>query len=64
MSVRWKNSRLDSRQPLIENLGSGNPRSLSKFATEQWNLFEAKGKLIFGAVPMRKEEVMRYVPKL
>lgn len=51
-------------QPVIENLGSGNPRSLRDFAVEQWDSFAATGKLIFGAVPMRKEEVMRYVPEL
>lgn len=49
---------------LFENVASGNPRSLADFAREQWKSFNAAGDLILGAVPMRPEEVMRYVPKL
>lgn len=51
-------------QPVVENLGSGNPRSLGAFAEEQWNAFSASGKLQLGAMPMRQNEVMRFVPKM
>lgn len=51
-------------QPIVENLGSGNPKSLAQFAEEQWASFSARGNLILGAVPMRPEEIMRYVPEI
>jgi nucleoside-diphosphate-sugar epimerase len=50
--------------PKFENLGSGNPQSLAKFAQEQWASFHATGKLKFGDIPMRSEEYLRYVPKM
>ena len=51
-------------EPLVENLGSGEPKALEQFAKEQWKSFGAKGQLKLGAMPMRKGEVMRYVPEL
>lgn len=50
--------------PKIENVASGNPKSLAQFAGEQWRAFGATGKLLLGEVPMRKEEVMSYVPEV
>lgn len=50
--------------PIIRNLGTGIPKSLKDFATECWNEFGAKGKLIPGAIQYRKDEIMRYVPDL
>ncbi|BDS06764.1 CDP-abequose synthase [Oceaniferula spumae] len=49
-------------EPVIENLGSGNPRSLIEFAKAEWHNLGATGKLLPGAVPMRANEVMRFVP--
>ena len=49
---------------MIKNLGSGKPISMKEFALEQWSQFGAKGKLKNGSVPYRKNEIMRYVPKL
>ena len=49
---------------MIKNLGSGKPISMKEFAHEQWSQFGAKGKLKLGSVPYRKNEIMRYVPKL
>ena len=46
----------------IKNIGTGIPISLLDFANEQWVKRESKGKLIPGALPYRKQEVMRYVP--
>jgi nucleoside-diphosphate-sugar epimerase len=51
-------------QPCIRNLGSGQPKTLRAFAEEQWAAANAKGRLILGAVPYRKNEVMRFVPQL
>jgi nucleoside-diphosphate-sugar epimerase len=50
--------------PVVENLGSGNPRSLIDFATQEWKKLKATGKLLPGAVPMRHNEVMRFVPEI
>ncbi len=50
--------------PEIENLGSGTPRSLEEFACAQWAELGATGKLLIGALPMRDNEIMRYVPEL
>lgn len=56
--------KLDSGVPVIKHVGSGQPRSLADFAESEWERFGATGKLVFGAVPMRKEEVLRYVPEI
>lgn len=55
---------LSPGHPVIENLGSGSPRSLAEFAREEWSRFGAKGELLLGKLPMRKNEVMRFVPLL
>lgn len=47
---------------IIKNIGRGTPTSLLEFANEQWSKRNSKGKLIPGALPYRKEEIMRYVP--
>ena len=48
----------------IENLASGNPISLKEFAEYWWAKWNASGKLLFGALPYRENEVMRFVPKI
>jgi nucleoside-diphosphate-sugar epimerase len=55
---------LCSGSPIIENVGSGQPRSLLQFATDEWKRLGATGKLLPGLVPIRPNEVMRYVPKI
>jgi UDP-glucose 4-epimerase len=50
--------------PLIENVGSGRPRTLLSFAQEEWEAAAATGRLLPGKIPMRASEVMRYVPEL
>ncbi len=47
----------------VGNIGSGQPKSLRDFALEWWGRWEAKGRLLFGALPYRANEVMRYVPQ-
>lgn len=48
--------------PFIDNVGTGRPQSLREFAEHWWKEWNAKGKLKFGEVPYRDNEVMRYVP--
>jgi nucleoside-diphosphate-sugar epimerase len=49
-------------EPRIRNVGTGHPQSVREFAEHWWQKFEARGKLLFGALPYRADEVMRYVP--
>lgn len=46
---------------LIENVGSGKGQSIIDFATEWWNRWEAKGKLLPGALEGRKLEAQRFL---
>lgn len=50
--------------PIIENVGSSHPQTLIAFAESEWIRFGATGSLLKGTVPMRKDEVMRFVPKV
>ena len=49
-------------EPLIKNIGTGNPQKLIDFAEYHWNNLSAKGKLLPGKIEYRDNEVMRYVP--
>ena len=48
----------------IQNMGSGKPKSILEFSNQIWKTFNAKGKLIPGALDYRKGEVMKYIPCL
>ena len=48
----------------IKNLGSGKSMSIYEFAKKVWIEKKAKGKLIKGSLPYRKNESMRSVPNL
>lgn len=48
----------------VENLASGTPQTLKEFAQYWWKEWSAKGDIKFGAIPYRKNEVMRFVPSL
>ena len=48
----------------IQNIGSGNPIALCKFAQFWWNNWNATGKLEIGKISYRNSEVMRYVPAI
>lgn len=50
--------------PLIANVGSGNPQSIHDFCTQCWSDWGAEGKLLFGSIPYRDGEVMRFVPEI
>lgn len=48
----------------IRNVGTGVPQTVRRFAEYWWSVWRAKGELQFGAVPYRKNEVMRFVPQI
>ena len=50
--------------PRICNLGSSRAQSVRQFAEYWWREFGARGKLLFGALPYRSDEVMRYVAQV
>ncbi len=49
-------------KPMIENIGTGQPKCLADFARAEWQRYGATGKLDIGKIPLRPNEVMRYVP--
>ena len=48
----------------IRHVGTGNPQTVKEFCEDCWRCWGASGKLIFGRLPYRKGEVMRYVPEI
>ena len=48
----------------LKNLGTGRPKSIKEFAEELWSKYSNGGELILGAIPYRKNEIMRYVPDI
>ena len=51
-------------EPLVQNVGSGDTQTLADFAEYWWRRWNATGRLLKGAMPYRRGEVMRYVPKI
>lgn len=49
---------------VTKNIGSGTPISLKEFVEKYWANNKTEGKLKFGALPYRKNEIMRYVPDI
>ena len=58
------NSDLKPSNPVIHNIGCGKPQTLKDFAEFWWEKWQAKGKLLIGAVPYQENEVKRYVPQI
>ena len=50
--------------PNVINSGSGVPRSIMNFVMENWQNLGAKGNILPGKLPYRKNEVFRYVPAI
>ncbi len=50
--------------PLVINIGSGNPISIIDFAKQEWQRLNAKGKLLNGSIPDRKNEANSFVPDI
>jgi nucleoside-diphosphate-sugar epimerase len=55
---------LEPGVPVVENVGTGRPRTLRDFAGEWWARWQGAGQLLPGAIPHRAGEVMRYVPEI
>jgi len=55
---------LSPGQAKVENLGTGQPQKVREFAEFWWKRWNAPGKLLFGSIPYRQNEIMRYVPEL
>lgn len=56
--------RSEAGSPVETSVASGRPQTLLEFASYWWSHWNAKGKLIPGAVPYRAGELMRLVPEL
>ncbi len=52
----------DPKLVQVFNLSTDNPISIRSFAEQCWLQWNANGQLLFGKVPYRTSEVMRYVP--
>ncbi len=53
-----------NNQIIVRNIGSGVPLKIREFAEKIWSEKKAKGNLLFGTIPYRYGEVMRYVPDI
>lgn len=50
--------------PIYKNIGIGKGQSIKQFAKFWWKKWKAPGKLKFGEVEYRKNEIMRFVPEI
>lgn len=50
--------------PIVENVGTGIGTKLRTFAQKIWSEKNATGKLLFGDLPYRRNEVMSYVAEI
>lgn len=57
-------SSLSAGVPSIIHVGTGNPETLHHFATSWWKHWNASGNILFGAIPYRNGEVMKYIPQI
>jgi nucleoside-diphosphate-sugar epimerase len=56
-----QNDQIEKVANKIVNVGSGYGTSLIDFANEWWKRWDAKGKILSGVLPYRKNEIMRCV---
>ena len=54
----------NSHEVSVYNLSSNNFLSIREFAVQEWSNCNAPGSLLFGALPYRENEVMKFVPGL
>ena len=59
-----KFSAIDYGNQITINIGSGISKSVAEFSRYWWNKFGSKAQLLIGSKPYRKNEIMRYVPKI
>lgn len=57
-------STVEAGLPEVRNIGTGKPQTLLEFSNYWWNQWNAKGKILPGAIPYRVNEIMRLVPEL
>lgn len=50
--------------PAVRQIGTGRPQTLRRFAEYWWQHWRAPGRLLFGQLPYREGEAMRYVPEV
>lgn len=53
-----------SAVPFVANIGTGEGSSLKAFAEKEWSNMAAQGRLLFGSLPDRSDQIERYVPDL
>ena len=46
------------------HIASGQPQKLCDFARKEWERLGATGKILFGAIPYRPNECMKYIPEI
>lgn len=49
--------------PKVHHITSNNPTTIRQFSEFWWSEWGAKGNLLFGAIPYRKGEIMKFVSK-
>lgn len=49
--------------PLVVNIGSGEPKALLDFAKGEWSNHGSQGKILAGKVAQRPDDIQRLVPK-
>lgn len=52
------------QQITVKNIGSGSERTIKSFVLFWWKYWNGTGRLKFGNLSYRKNEIMRYVPEL
>ena len=57
-------SSMNKGELIIKHIGGNEPRSIKSFVQEWWNVWGANSRLNFGAIPYRKNEIMRCVPAI
>ena len=62
--IIYESKKFTNNSITIKNVGSGKPTKIKDFATAVWKDLNAKGEIELGALPYRKNEVMRYVPDI
>ncbi len=58
------NRSLEAGRPEVHNVGNGRPMTILEFAGLWWRTWGAKGRLLPGTIPYRRNEVMRCVAEL
>jgi nucleoside-diphosphate-sugar epimerase len=55
---------VENGSPKVSNIGTGRSQSLRNFAEYWWDKWGARGKLKFGDIKNRENEIMRFVPEI